>query len=63
MESKQIGRRFAITLVAEASPDDDAAIRRLRALLKLLGRTYRLRCTDAREITDRSDESDKGAPI
>ena len=46
------GRRFVVVLVAESDPDDDAAVRKLRALLKHVGRCYRLRCVDAKELTD-----------
>ena len=45
-------RRFVVVLVAESDPDNDAAIRQLRALLKHVGRCYRLRCESARELTD-----------
>ena len=51
-----IRRRFTITLAAEADRDPDAAIRKLRALLKHVGRCYRLRCESVRELTDAPDD-------
>ena len=53
-------RRFAVVLVADTDRDDDAAIRRLRALLKHIGRCYRLRCESARELTDTAGGPDDG---
>ena len=55
-------RRFLVLFVAEGDRDDDAAVRRLRALLKHVGRCYRLRCESARELTDTAGGPDDEAP-
>lgn len=52
-------RRFAIVLIADTDPDPDAAVRRLRAILKALGRSYGIRCIDAREMTDPRNHRDR----
>lgn len=42
------GPKFTVTLEAPRWPTDAAGIRRLRAMLKRLGRGYGLRCVDMR---------------
>lgn len=56
------GRRFAIILAAEADPDPDAAIRRLRAILKALGRSYGIRCLSAEELHEDPDPTVTHSP-
>ena len=48
-------RRFTIVIATDADPDPDVAVRRLRALLKALGRCYGIRCVSAEEVTTTTD--------
>ena len=55
-------RRFTIILATDADPDPDVAVRRLRSILKALGRSYGIRCLSAVEVTSEppaSQESDR----
>jgi hypothetical protein len=52
-------KTFQITLCAARGTDDVAAIRALRAILKLAWRRFGLRAVDVREIPDRSDDPAK----
>lgn len=52
--------RYRLDLVDAGRPGDGPAIRRLRAALKRLLRSYGLRCTDIRELPP--DEEDRAEP-
>ena len=55
-------RRFKLILATDADPDPDVAVRRLRSILKALGRSYGIRCLSAVEVTSEPPASQEGQP-
>ena len=54
--------RFEIIVVGESN-DYDETVRGIRALLKRLGRTYRLRCVTCRPIPTAQEKSDAATSL